>query len=643
MQKIKRLSKQMTNLIAAGEVVERPASAVKELIENSMDAGADIITVEIKNGGVTLIRVTDNGSGIPADELETAFLRYATSKISEEEDLSHIRTMGFRGEALAAIAAVSKVTMLTKTRESDIGAKITLEGGVVTEKSEAGCPDGTTIIVADLFYNTPARHKFLKKDSSEAGYIQSVCQRAAMCRPDISFKLIRDGDTIVHTPGDGSFFSVLYCIFGKAVTSGLAEVDYAYENCRAYGYVSKPYAARQSRTMQHFLVNGRPVKSLLLQSAAEEAFRGKIVTGKYPACFLSVTVPEESIDVNVHPAKTEVKFAFERAVFDTVYYGVKNALDAENPAARIVLSDKKYSYERPEPEKPKTAVAMPLPEEKENVLPLRSNDIFTKELADEEIYKKHKYSTKNYGIIGNATTENAAEAKEIPAKKTTSEIISPLSTLPDKASEVSQCEEKAEEKETEEKEISYSVLGEIFGVYILISCGDELLIMDKHAAHERIKYEELKQDAGACAPQTLLDPPVVTLRAEDKAVIIENKELLYGIGFEIDDFGGGSVIVRAVPDIYAKDSAEEAEDALNELAQKLKSGRGLITQKRDELLQMMACKSAIKSGDRSDRRELERLADSVLRNNELRNCPHGRPIYVSLGKTELEKYFKRIV
>ncbi|MBQ5973926.1 MAG: DNA mismatch repair endonuclease MutL, partial [Oscillospiraceae bacterium] len=314
----------MANLIAAGEVVERPASAAKELIENAVDAGASRITVEIRNGGIALLRVTDDGCGIAPDEAETAFLRYATSKVEHESDLFGIGTMGFRGEALAAIAAVSKTTMLTSTGEG-AGRAVTVEGGTVTENAEAGCPKGTTVAVRDLFYNTPARHKFLKKDAAAAASVQTVCIRAAVSHPEIAFRFLRDGEAVFSTPGDGKLFSAIYCIYGREFASGLIEVDYSLDEYRLTGFVSRPDAARKSRAMQHFFVNTRPVKNLTLQSALEEGFRQRMVTGRYPVCVLNVGLPLSAVDVNVHPTKTEVKFAEERRVFELVYYGVRSA------------------------------------------------------------------------------------------------------------------------------------------------------------------------------------------------------------------------------------------------------------------------------------------------------------------------------
>ena len=653
MQKINQLSKHMANLIAAGEVVERPASVVKELMENSIDAGATSVTVEITDGGITSISVTDNGSGIAHDDVETAFLRHATSKIRTEDDLAKIETMGFRGEALAAIAAVSRIALQTKTADETVGTGIELEGGVVTNLTDIGCPNGTKIMVCDLFFNTPARHKFLKKDSTEASYVQTVCQRVAMANPSIAIKFIKYGKIELHTPGDGNLYTVLYCLFGRETAQGLTEVRYERDPVGVYGYVSKPTMSRASRGMQYLFVNGRPVKNATMQAALEEAFRGKLVSGRFPYAFLNLTVPADSVDVNVHPAKTEVKFAAEKRVFEVIYYGIKAAL--EPAAAPTPVAVRAY-----EP-----VVAEPKPQV-QTVLPTVVSELKALQSVS-DVYKKHMNSTSRSDII-TSEAEIITKPKEQtvvlrdpfamqPIKVEDEEPIEPVAVasavIPVKEEAVvfkpepiaeSAAENVQDEIETavasEAKLPEYRLIGECFGVYILVEVEDKLCLIDKHAAHERIRYNELIAASEPLPAQLLLDAPVIALPADEKALLLAESEAISELGFELDDFGGSSVVVRALPTVY---EAAEAAEAISELVERLAMKGGSVTEKRERLMRMIACKSAIRSGDHSDPAELAHLVELVFTDESVRFCPHGRPVLVEMQKKDLEKQFKRIV
>ena len=613
MPAIKLLSKQLANLIAAGEVVDRPASAAKELIENSIDAGATTITVEIAGGGNVMLKVTDDGCGIPSEELELAFARHATSKISSEADLESIYTMGFRGEALAAIAAVSNIDMYSKTREQPIGRHIRLEAGTVVINEEAGCPDGTTVIVRDLFFNTPARQKFIKKDSTEAGYIATVCQRAAMARPSIAFKYISNGLTEMQTMGDGKLYSVLYCLYGKELCSNLLPVEKEHDGIIVKGFVTKPTAARGSRSMQNFIVEGRPIKNLTIQAALEEAYKGRSMVGKFPAAFLSIELDPKFLDVNVHPTKQEVRFAAERRVFEAVYYGVKTALEKYYKPDEIRLST---------PEKP--------------VLPQKEQEIPAeqKNKAQPIVYKNDNNSTVGHGIISyaelgilNKRYEPAPIQKFNDSQIFIKDEIPAVQPLPVQI----QVEEKKEPR-------PWRLIGETMGVYILVEQEDKLVIIDKHAAHERIIYERLKAENDRMPSQQLLEPVAVKLSPTECDAILENTDLLLKTGFAVEDFGGNCILVREIPEYI---ESGETSALLSDIANRLLTGKEVKSETLDSLLHMIACKSAVRSGDRATNEELLRLVADVLENENIRYCPHGRPIMTTLSMQELEKQFRR--
>ncbi len=666
MEKIKKLSSHMTNLIAAGEVVERPASVVKELVENSLDAKAKNITIEIQKGGITYIRITDDGHGIDHSEIETAFDRYATSKLFNEEDLLEINTMGFRGEALAAIAAVSKVSLISRTKENEFGGKVVVEGGNKKENTSVGCPLGTTIIVRDLFYNTPARFKFLRKDSTEGAYIQTSLTKLSLSRPDVSFSFIKDGKTIFHTPGDHSLHTAIYCLIGKEIASSLIEISYKVDDVIVHGFVSQPTVFRANRSSQHFFVNQRPVRNLTIQSALEEAFRGHLVTGKFPIAFININVTPSNVDVNVHPAKVEIKFAFERRIFEAVYYGVKTAIAKHNEnaisvhkkteqnASEVNSSDIGKS-EITEKNLDVKADSMMREESKiHNTYSMASNtQIFENNNKDMRTYqegilnfqiKRNDESRPETVLAQNASfkpiyvdvfdeqsqedthksNEDSDNLKEMP--------IGPSKRLSDD-SNIS-----VKSADVDENTDVFRVLGEVFGTYILIETDDELIILDKHAAHERIKYDEIKMLDEHVSSQTLLEPVITVYPAEGKEMLLEHIGMLNKLGFEIEDFGGASIIIRALPDYY---DSETAITAISEIVEALNMNK-TPEDKKENIIKLLACQAAIKGGSDSDIMELEALTRAILSGKAMLYCPHGRPIIDVITRTALEKKFLRI-
>ena len=653
MPKIIQLSPHIANLIAAGEVVERPASVVKELLENAVDAGASKVTVEIKNGGMTYLRVTDNGCGMSADDAKTAFLRHATSKLRTAEDLSAIGTMGFRGEALAAIASVSRIDLMTKTPGSISGVSLTLEAGKITDEDEAGCPDGTTIIVRDLFYNTPARMKFMKSDSVEGGKVAAAVQLQALAHPEVSFTFIRDGRQTLQTPGTGELGAAVYCVYGRE-SAKFVQVLSHWEGYSLRGFVSKPTDARPSRSLQTFFVNNRPVKSKLLIQALEEAYRNQIMVGKFPACVLHLTLPAASVDVNVHPAKTEVKFLSEKAVFDCVHYGVLGALNRQPDRPQVQL--KTPAAPVSQPSTPQSAAqTAPLRGE-----PQKKQDFFRTMTAEE--YKTFTAAVSNTPKIPPATARPVIQVMnaERPAATPVREpVIAPVKTfapppppvppvgnavpgVPSGASQqfgIPEMEQPVQEELPMPKEIPWRMVGELYRSYVIVEQGEESFLIDKHAAHERILFEKLRANPTDITSQSLLSPIPVRLRADAAAQLLAKKELLEGLGFEIDEFGENTVLVRRVP----MDLAEgDVADTLMEMADDLLDGRSADTDTvRDELLHTMACKAAIKAGWKTDERELLALVKEVMGREELKYCPHGRPICITLSKKQLEKQFKR--
>ena len=647
MPKILQLSSHVANLIAAGEVVERPASAVKELLENAVDAGASKVTIEIRDGGMTFLRVTDNGCGMSAEDARTAFLRHATSKLRTEEDLAAIGTMGFRGEALAAIASVSRIDLMTKTPGSLSGVKLHLDAGVITEEAEAGCPDGTTILVRDLFYNTPARMKFMKSDTVEGSRVAAAVQMQALAHPEVAFQFLRDGKQVLATPGTGKLQDAMYCVYGRDCARMVA-VESRWENYTLSGFVTLPTDARPSRNLQTFFVNDRPVKSKLLIAALEEAYRNQLMVGRFPGCVLHLNLPANAVDVNVHPAKTEVKFLSEKAVFDCVHYGVLGALNKkpDRPAVQF----------KPQPAPVPPGKPTPSPEAK----PAEKKDTFFRTMTAQE-YKT--FSAAMADAPKPKPEAAAAAAKKIPTggnmplrefvmlpqvrQAAQPEPVPSLPPLPETPKpSAPEMPVKTPEPEMEQtalempKADTWRMVGELYRTYILVEEGDNAFLIDKHAAHERILFEKLKANQESISGQTLLQPVPVRLSPAAAGELLGNTALLEELGFEIEEFGENTVLARQIPmDLTVEAAAEALETLADDLLNGRRESRDTV---RDTLLHTVACKAAIKAGWVSDEKELLAIAKAVMEREDLKYCPHGRPICVSLSQKMLEKQFKRI-
>ena len=666
MSKVKLLDKHTAELIAAGEVVERPSSVVKELVENCIDAGASVITVEIRHGGSSYIRVTDNGEGISPDDVPTAFLRHATSKIRVGADLDSIATLGFRGEALASICAVSKMELITRTAESDSGVHYVIEGSDEVVNEEIGCAVGTTIIVREMFYNTPARRKFLKSDKTEGNAIASVIDRVALSHPEISFRFIREGREVLLTPGDGKLRSAVHAVYGREFTSGLIPVKYNYNGVSVEGFVSKPVNSRPNRAMQIFFINGRYVRSNTMQRALEDACKGAVMIGKFPACVLGISLDCSAVDVNVHPAKLEVRFTDEKPVYESVYFAVRSSLaefDAPRdvelpPARRVSTSPNMHEY---------SGVQIDL----NNSMRARQSDsrmpADSHEKVDERGTENQPYDLAALTVNDPGTVASAASSRPTPPVPPTYEEVvraaepeihgtrppekSDFLQISDDRSEYSEVETPKKQTLTGETENitekndsfilpEYKIVGEIFSTYILVESGGELILIDKHAAHERLIYERLLRQRENPDSQMLLTPIPVTLEKTQYDSVTQSIELLAQAGFEVEDFGMGTVLLRSVPTIL---SGDDAEGAFLEIAGQLRGGQTSVTTERiDWIYHTIACKSAIKGGDRNLPGELAELVLTLISYPDVRYCPHGRPIFVSLKQREIEKYFGRI-
>lgn len=620
MSKIVQLSPHIANLIAAGEVVERPASVMKELLENAVDAGATQITAEIRSGGMTFLRVTDNGCGMTAEDARIAFSRHATSKLRTAEDLAAISTMGFRGEALAAIASVSRIDLLTKAPDAPCGVSLHLEAGVISEQSEAGCPDGTTLIVRDLFFNTPARMKFMKADTVEAGKVASVVQLQALAHPEVAFRFLRDGKQILTSPGTGKLEDAVYCVYGKDCGK-MIPVESRWENFTLTGYVSKPSDARPTRAMQTFFVNNRPVRSRLLIAALEEAYRNQIMVGKYPACMLHLTLPANAVDVNVHPAKTEVRFLNEKAVFDCVHYGVLGTLNR--------------APDRPQMQFSPAPAASPAPK-----AAAKPSAFSTMSAAQ---YRAMSSALQNAPQPEKQSAIRTAAAVERAMPLPVCEpVILPSYEKAPSAPPVREAQEAPMQSEQVQLSMpeapQWRMVGELYRTYILVEQGEDAFLIDKHAAHERILFDKLKENPESIHAQALLTPIPCRLRPDAAAVLLENRALLSQYGFELEQFGD-DLLLRQIPmDL----TPQEAPDTLESLAAALLGGvRKNAADMRDEILHTVACKAAIKAGWQTDEKELLALARQVMAREDLKHCPHGRPICISLSKKTLEKQFKR--
>ena len=630
MPKIIQLSPHVANLIAAGEVVERPASVVKELLENAVDAGASQVTAEIRDGGMTFLRVTDNGCGMSAEDARTAFLRHATSKLRNAEDLAAIATMGFRGEALAAIASVSRIDLMTKTPGAIAGTSLHLEAGSITEETEAGCPDGTTIIIRDLFFNTPARMKFMKSDTVEGGRVAAAVQQQALAHPEVAFKFIRDGKQVLSTPGTGGLEAAVYCVYGRECAK-MVKVDSRWESYSLTGFVSKPTDSRPSRALQTFFVNDRPVKSRLLIAALEEAYRNQIMVGKFPACVLHLRLSANAVDVNVHPAKTEVKFLNEKAVFDCVHYGVLGALNKTPDRPQMQFKSTPAAPVASKAEAPKAA-----PAKQESFFRTMTTEefkTFSTALKDAPQPKKEAAAA-TLKAMGHPTVAPLRDSTVLPVT---------LPPLPEKPVSVPVQPEKQPEPEQAAlpmpQEIPWRIVGELYRSYILVEQGEEAFLIDKHAAHERILFEKLKANQEAITAQTLLTPIPCRLSPEGCAELLANTALLEELGFEIEEFGDNTILLRQIPmDLSVEQAAQTAEALAADLLSGRREQKNSV---RDEVLHTVACKAAIKAGWDNDPKELEALVKQVMANEDLKYCPHGRPICISLSKKQLEKQFRR--
>lgn len=650
MPHIIQLDRHVADLIAAGEVVERPASAVKELVENAVDAGATQITVEVQNGGMTFLRVTDNGCGIAPEDAPTAFLRHATSKIRTKEDLAAIGTLGFRGEALAAISSVSRIDLLTKTAEAD-GVSLHLEGGVVTSQQPAGCPQGTTILVRDLFFNTPARMKFMKSDSAESSAIAAVVQQQALAHPEISFRLIRDGETQLQTSGDGERLAAIYTVFGRELAKNMLAVNGTWEKFHVTGYITKPTATRGNRALQYFFLNGRFIRSRLLSAALEEAYRNQMMTGRFPACVLELQMPLEAVDVNVHPAKTEVKFLNERAVFDAVHYAALSTLS--NASGRVAMQMPKSPAPDAQPAAPQQTAK---PAERPAARPAVNPNFYQTMQAGE--YRRQAGAQPRTVLASQVQyptrTPKPVEPAMPPVEKAPSPIAPPQPepvVAPVKPAAKAEPEPAAIPKEPiptpaepeqlalDLPEQTFRLIGEAFDSYLIAEQGESVLFIDKHAAHERILFEKLKAEDHPIVSQELMAPVSAELTREEAATVLENTEILGKCGFEVADFGDGDVLIRQIPcDVDEKD----AVSLLQELAADLLAGKTLAPETlRDNLLHTIACKAAIKAGWHTEGAEAAHLVAEILSRSDIKYCPHGRPVCIELTKSQLERQFKR--
>lgn len=662
MKRINVLSKKISQLIAAGEVVERPVSVLKELLENSIDSGATRITVEIKNGGVKLIKVTDNGSGIYKDDVKNAFLRHATSKLSSAEDLGSISSLGFRGEALASICAVSKLEIITKTKEESEGTHYFINGGVPSKCESIGCCDGTVIFVRDIFYNVPARMKFLKKDIAEGNACAAIIDKLALSHPEIAFKFIRDGKLVLNTPGNGEIYSAIYCVYGKDFAENMVEVDYELNNIKVSGFVSKPIYSKPTKNMQHFFVNGRYVKSKLGSSALDEAFKNSVMVGKFPYCVIYIEISPELVDVNVHPAKTEVKFANDKNVFEAIYYAVKSAL-MKGDENKINVSSSSFSGSSgvssllsDNPNFSNGSFGnIEIHQSRDLVKDLVSDDKKSKEIIkenDEVLAPKIAFGSDDFKSFLNdfqnveAVLEQATQAKEIDVKENQSSFYVPqnqkkeIKVANDNDVSDPQSESVSENRIEDFFEEKINVIGEIFKCYIIIEYENKMVLVDKHAAHERIIFEKLKNGNGESGSQVLLEPKVIQMEKNEYGAIIENLDLLSNAGFDLDNFGAGSIIVRSVP-MYIETG--EISDTVLEIANYILDNRKNIDNKKlDWLYHNIACRAAVKAGNRSSNDEIMALVKTLIKNPEVKYCPHGRPIFVDFSKKFIEKQFGRV-
>lgn len=636
MARINVLPKEIYQLIAAGEVVERPSSVVKEMIENSLDAGAKNITLEIKNGGSTYIRITDDGCGIERDDVRKVFISHATSKISKKDDLNSIATLGFRGEAMASISAVSKVELLTKAENEEIGTRYEIAGGEELEFDDAGCPNGTTIVVRDIFFNTPARMKFLKKDVTEGNQVAGIVDRMAISHPEISFRFIRDGKQVLITSGNGDLKSTVYSVLGKEMSDSLMSVDYSFNDMRITGFVSKPTASRKSRAGQYFYINNRIVKSKTAMAALEQAYKNTIMVGRFPACVLNIELNPAQVDVNVHPAKTEVRFANEKPIFDLVYYAVKTAIENDRTVKEVEFKENPIYRQEPK-----------------NVYQNNDNKSFQ---AKFDFFKK-KDEPPSQQVIKTKPRENFWQVEapkpeykiardENPKARVDINIEyeepEEISTAKSEDALKEQDIEKVvitDEKDNENFIPNFKLIGEAFKTYLIVEIENELYFIDKHAAHERMNFERFRAQA-TVETQMLLAPVVVNLTKDEFIAISENVELIKKCGFELEEFGESQIIVRAIPSLVDGDSVK---DLMLEIAQKLLEHKtDILPDKIDWIYHSASCRGAVKAGDYTSRQEQEMFVKKLLSMPNIRFCPHGRPVFIKMSKYDIEKQFGRV-
>ena len=648
MTEIKVLPKEIAELIAAGEVVERPASVIKELVENAIDAGATSITTEIANGGITYMRVTDNGIGIKREDVKTAFLRHATSKIKTAEDLDAILTLGFRGEALASISAVSRLEVMTATKEDEFGTSFSVEGGIQGELTEVGCPKGTTFIIRDLFYNVPARMKFLKKDISEANTVAAVMDRMALSHPEVAFKFIRDGKTVLTTSGDGKLSSAIYSVLGRDFSSGLIPMQYSEANLSVEGFVCMPSRCRPNRNGQFFFLNGRFIKSGTVSAALDQAYKNSSMVGKFPAAVINLTVPAGTVDVNVHPTKTEVRFSEERRIFDVIYRAAVQAIAQGDKRPEMKISEKKpvnlFASEEKFVQLRQNISEVNADKKKSSTISshLPSNTIKTYATSFEPIQKSSVLKSSDVSVFSDSfdirKEETIIDNRPIKKVDIDIEVESEEYTKTVNTKKEEKLNEAIAHKENDIDFTKLSYVGEVFGTYILVSLNDTLYFIDKHAAHERINFEKLKASL-VVQSQMLLAPVNVSLLRQEYDAIINNLNLLEKCGFLAEDFGEGTVLVRAVPSIL---DSVDIPSLIREIAENLITKGTAVSDRIDDILHSIACKSAIKAGYITAKEEQIKLAVRVLSDKSLMYCPHGRPIATTMKKSQIEKQFGRI-
>lgn len=645
MSEINVLSPHVADLIAAGEVVERPASAIKELLENAFDAGARNITVELKGGGMTYLRVTDDGGGMSPEDAGVCFLRHATSKLRDERGLEAIGTMGFRGEALAAISAVSRIELQTRRRGDDAGTLVTLEAGDIQEMTPCGCPEGTTMIVRDLFYNTPARLKFMKSDRAEGGSCVSLALRCALGRPEVSVRLIKDGEEEFFSPGDGRLSSCVYSLLGRDTAKELLPLSSEDEGITVSGFVGSPKFGHGNRAKQYFFVNGRCIRSAMLQAAVEQAYKNTLLTGRFPSCVIFLSLSPAAVDVNVHPAKTEVKFREERRVFDAVYYAALSAINGEgqtadiklSPATTAVIAPKKDFYKSMSAAEYKEKFsAAPKPAVPKYTPPKSAPPSFSTEKPAPDrgtvLYRGSGAALGGSALNDSRSPYNAFKSAPVSVPAPVSEPVQ-QTLLPES--------EPASDSALPLTEAlpDFRLVGEAMKTYIIAEQDERLVFIDKHAAHERIIFDRLKAEGREIMSQSLLSPAVLRLSQEDMELLEQNEELLLRLGFELEPYGADSVILRAAP---ADTDAQDAPAMVEEICEKLRNFGASLDEAADEILHTVACKAAIKAGWRTEQAELEELCRRVL-SGEVKYCPHGRPVSFSMTKKQLDKEFSRIL